>query len=79
MLTDALRQHARKNYGSKPRRFVMHPAVLQELVVTLKPSQRFYVERDKDCNYRFMGVEIETDMHADRAKLIDVNNVIVYL
>lgn len=80
MLHDALRQHIRLHYGAKPRRFVLHPTVVCELLANITPSQRCYIDFDQPSgNYRFMGIEIVADSRAERAKLVDVNNVVAYL
>ena len=78
LLTEALGQHSRK-HNCMPRRFVMHPAVFIDLQRELEEKKYSEYLKHDGRQYRFMSVPIELNKAADRAKLIDANNVVVYL
>lgn len=83
MISQAVWEHRREHHGRYPRMLVLHPWVLDDLVyelTTLNKLQIYMTNLDdprKDPT--FMGVLSLIDFQATRAKIVDVNNEVIYI
>ena len=77
MLVCAVYDYKKRFWGELPKKFVLHPALHAPLLLELKPYDHLAIEPDKP--ERFNGIEIEWDIQATRAKLVNCQNEIEYL
>lgn len=65
--------------GEPPKRFELHPAVVQSLALELKPCESHEFGGPRGTNPRFNGVEIVPDRLATQPKMITAANQVEYL
>lgn len=82
MLCDAIARHQHRPEATMvlPRRFVLHPAVLQDLRLELGPKREVeYLRFHPDGAIDFMGVPVIVDSRAFRAKMVTSDNIVEFL
>jgi hypothetical protein len=77
MLDEAMRQHCKK-YARNPKRFELHPAVIEDIICHADKLPYGMVVITPE-GMKFKNIDVIADVQAIQPKLITCNNQVEYL